>query len=198
MSFRGAIALRSLPGRKRCSQNEVITLGTTAVTWDMSREAQESTCVLSSRSALKGGRAADNQSPPSTGTWPLWLHGELRRHTRVSPHRRAWPLINHSRQWVVETGENNRCQSSLHVICCLSKFQIISQLRRKMKARMLFQSDILINYFLLLKNWLILHVTLEPCHVCCIAELWTLWKFKVTVIFYCLIVKYKCDFKQNS
>lgn len=63
---------------------------------------------------------------------------------------------------VAGTRGNNRCQSSLHLICHLSKFLIIPQLRRKMKARMLSNFDTRINYFLHMKNRLILHVTLEP------------------------------------
>lgn len=36
---------------------------------------------------------------------------------------------------------------------------------------MLHKFDILINYFFHMKNWLILHVTLETPHVFCIAKL---------------------------
>lgn len=88
-----------------------------------------------------------------------------------APYRRAWSLINCSQWWVAGTGKNNRCQSSLNEICHLSKFQITPQLKRKMKTRMHLEFDILINYFLHMKNWLILHVTLEPSCVFWITQL---------------------------
>lgn len=63
--------------RDRCRQNEVITLGETAVTRDMSRRARESGLVLSRGFRPEGWRPAAHQSSLSIQTRPSWLHREL-------------------------------------------------------------------------------------------------------------------------
>lgn len=131
-----------------CSQNEVITLEETVVTQDMSSQAQENSLVLSSRSALKGGTQQPTNHHCLSGREPCGYTASSEEE-HITLKKWTWPLLW---WWVVETGKNNRCQSSLHVICHLSKFQIIPQLRRKMKARMFSRFDILINYFLQMKN----------------------------------------------
>lgn len=105
-------------------------------------------------------RVAPSSPPIVTICWDMTLVTASSEELHVC-YKRAQPLLNHSQWWVAETGRDNRCQSSLNVICHLSKFQIIPLLRRKMKAKMLPEFDILINYFLHMRNWLILHVTLE-------------------------------------
>lgn len=102
---------------------------------------------------LEGWHPVAQEPSPYMRKWPLRLNSELsRRSTHITLH--SGTLINC--RLVVGgggRGKNNRCQSSLHPICHRSKFQIIPQLRRKMKARMFSSSDILINYFLHMKNW---------------------------------------------
>lgn len=119
----------------------------------MSSQAQENSLVLSSRSALKGGTQQPTNHHCLSGCEPCGCRASSREeHITLKKKKKwLWPLLW---WWVVETGENNRCQSSLHAICHLSKFQIIPQLRRKMKARMFSRVDILINYFPQMKNWL--------------------------------------------
>lgn len=120
----------------------------------------KSSFILSPRSALKGG------TQQSTNSLHVLVHDPLTANSEEAPalYKRTRPLINCSQWWAAGTERNNRCQSLLNAICHLSKFQITPQLRRKMKVRMLHEFDILINYFLRMKNWLIIHVTLE--HFC--------------------------------
>lgn len=155
ITFRGAILRWSLPGEDRCRQNEVITLEETALTH--TPQAHIGIFILS---FSKGWRPTNR---PSSGNHP----------------RAAWRATGGARQWPHQRvmnclavgggdGGNNRCQSSLQAICCLSKFQIILQLRRKMKARMFSSSDILINYSLHKKNWLTLcHLGVLFCSLRC-------------------------------
>lgn len=138
-------------------QTEGLALRETDVTQDM-RSWPKSDPVQAQRSGPKGG---SQQPPIVTICWDMTLVTARSEELHVC-YKRARPLLNHSQRWVAETGRNNRCQSSLNGICHLSKFQIIPLLRRKMKAKMLPEFDILINYFLHMRNWLILHVTLEP------------------------------------
>ena len=147
---------RSLWGGISSSQNEAITLGKTAVPRCMRTRTR---AVLFCHLSLPLRVAPCRPLYPCCVLEHDPFDSEL---WAPAPCRRARPLINCSQWWVAETRKNNRCQSSLNEICHLSKFQITPQLKRKMKTRMLLEFDILINYFLHVKNWLILHVTLEP------------------------------------
>lgn len=111
-----------------------------------------------------------------------WYTTLLTANSEEAPalYQRTWPLIICSQWWVAGTERNNRCQSLLNVIRHLSKFQITPQLRRKMKARMLHEFDILINYFLRMKNWLIIHVTLE--HFCVFWMVKCSYRVKIKVV----------------
>lgn len=83
--------------------------------------------------------------------------GAQRNILHITGRERAQPVIKWSVAaaaavvggrdvWGNKKKGKNRCQSSLHTICHFSKFQIIPQLRSKMKARMFPTFDILINY----------------------------------------------------